>query len=88
MAGTYKPPAILREWTLDIERGELYQLIVFDNFTECGAYGRYSHSSGSATSSWLEFLAGALDDVVIKTMGPRVLSEARAFVEEASAHQP
>lgn len=82
--GTYKPPTILRRWALDIPDGELYELFVFDDLTVCSAVGRYAHSSGSKSSSWPDFLAGSLDDLVLTTMGPRVLSEARAFVEAAS----
>jgi len=78
-------PKFLRESTLDIRGGELYQLFAFDNLTVCGAVGRYAHSSGSTSVSWAEFVAGALDGVVPAKMGPRVLSDARAFVEGAAA---
>ena len=80
MAHTYRQPAALREWTLDVPNGELYQLFVYDNETVCSAVGRYAHSSGSSACSWHQFLTGSLNDAVRKMMGTQTLDEALAFV--------
>ena len=84
MTHSYTPPKILRKWTLDIPGGELYELFVFDDETVCSAVGRYAHSSGSAFSSWGEFLSGSLNDLVRQEMGPDFLMEALAFVRGVS----
>ena len=84
MTHSYKPPKVLREWTLDVPGGELSQLFVFDNLTVCSAVGRYAHSSGSRTCSWSEFLAGTLNGVVKDKMGSSVLGEALTFIQGAS----
>ena len=80
MVQSYKPPRALREWARDIPGGELYQLYVFDDRTVCAVVGRYSHSSGSTTCTWEEFLAGSLAGVVQATMGADILGEACAYV--------
>jgi len=77
---TYVPPKPLREWRLDDPTSELYQLLVMDDQTVLSAYGRYAHSSGSTACSWSDFVAGAIDDVVTRTQGVEVLTEARQFV--------
>ena len=84
MTAPYKPPQKIREWTLDISGGELYQLMALDNRTVCIAVGRFAHSSGSRTCSWEEFLAGSLNDTVRDTMGQGVLGEALALVQGTS----
>jgi hypothetical protein len=85
MTHSYKPPRVLREWTLDIPSGDIYQLFVLDNLTVCSAVGRYAHSSGSRTCSWAEFLDGSLNDLVGDKMGSGVLGEALAFVRGINA---
>ena len=80
MAHTYQPPMALREWTLDVPDGELYQLFVYDNESVCSTVGRYAHSAGSSMCSWRQFLTGSLNDAVRNTLGAQTLDEALAFV--------
>lgn len=80
MGYTYKRPTILREWTLDIQGGELYMLYIRDDQTVVSAVGRYAHSSGSSQCSWDDFLGGKFDDLVIETMGIESLNEAKSFI--------
>ena len=56
MSYTYEQHTILREWTLDIQGGELYMLYICDDQTVVCAVGRYAHSSGSRDCSWDAFL--------------------------------
>jgi len=80
----YSRPNVLRQWSSDDPAGELHQLSVLDDQTVCCAYGRYAHSSGSTTCSWLEFIEGRLDGVVLQAHGAVTLAQARDFVVNAA----
>lgn len=80
----YFPPNVLRQWSSDDPAGEFHQLSVLDDQAVCCAYGRYAHSSGSNTCSWLEFIEGRLDGVVLQALGAATLSQARDFVVNAA----
>lgn len=80
MANPDKQPRALREWTREIEGGELFRLIVFDDETVCSEVGPYAHWSGSRACTWMEFLNGSLNGVVSQEFGPEVLDDALGFV--------
>lgn len=80
----YSPPSVLRQWSSDDPAGELHQLSVLDDRTVCCAYGRYAHASGSTACSWLEFIEGRLDGVVLQELGAATLFQAREFVVNAA----
>ena len=71
----YKQPSPLYEWKIDEPGKELNLVKILDNETVLSAYGRYAHSSGSKSVSWQEFLDGEMNELVEKTMGPKVLTE-------------
>ena len=78
--GTYQPPRILKRWTVDVPKGELYDLMIFADGRVCSATGRYAASSGASYCTWSEFLDGAMNGLVAKTMGETILEEARIFI--------
>lgn len=84
---SYTPPKTLRSWTLDIPGGDLYELFLFENGTICAATGRYAHASGSTQCSWKEFSEGKLHDLIRRTMGDAVLTEALDALRAATPAQ-
>ena len=76
----YRPPIVLKKWVNDIPDGELYKLMIFDNYTVCSASGRYAHSSGSMFCTWERFIEGDMNSLVIESMGEEVLTEAKLFI--------
>ena len=73
---------IMKSWVNDIPNGEKYTLLVHSEKSVTATYGRFSHSSGSKTVNWSSFLAGDLDDLVLKSLGKEVLIEAKTFVQK------
>lgn len=71
---------VLKKWTNDIPENELYELIVHEEQSVCCIYGRHAHSSGFKKVSWEEFLTGEMNELVVNTMGKRVLSEVATFI--------
>lgn len=53
----------------------VYLVVIQDDKKVVSAYGRYSHSSGSKSVSWDQFLSGEMQGLVSSTMGGKVLSE-------------
>ncbi len=80
----YVPPKKLREWMNDVPNGNLYSLFVLDNGSVWSASGRHAHDSAAMSCAWQEFLDGKIDAPVLKTMGPDVLSGAKAYVATLS----
>lgn len=81
MKQSYKPPKILKKWTLDISNGELYELFIFDNHTICSAVGRYGHSSGATNFTWQQLLNDEFDSHIIEIFGNNTLQEVKIFIQ-------
>ena len=60
---------------MDDPDGELYVAFITSDQKVWSASGRYSHSSGSASTTWSGFLAGDLNELVRRTLGKNVLEE-------------
>ncbi|WP_206486428.1 hypothetical protein [Thalassotalea sp. G2M2-11] len=73
---------IIKKWSLDNPEEEFYELMVHKEKSVTAAYGRFAHSSGSKAVSWKEFMAGELDDLVVKTMGLEILNQAKEYIRE------
>lgn len=73
----YQAPRVIREWILDDPEGELYVVYITSDQKAWSACGRYAHSSGSASTTWSDFLLGDLNELVRRTMGQKVLEEMR-----------
>lgn len=73
----YQAPRVIREWILDDPEGELYVAYITSDQKVWSACGRYAMSSGSTSTTWSNFLAGDLNDLVRRTMGQKVLEEMR-----------
>ncbi|MCH7337764.1 hypothetical protein [Acinetobacter sp. NIPH 2699] len=71
----YQAPRIIRKWVLDNPEGELYEAFITSDKKVWSACGRYAHSSGSASTTWSDFLSGDLNELVQRTMGQKVLEE-------------
>ncbi|MFM2478779.1 hypothetical protein [Celerinatantimonas sp. MCCC 1A17872] len=71
----HEAPKKLKEWLNDIPDGELYGVYISDDQKVWCACGRFAHSSGAINTSWSDFLAGELNELVTKTMGQHVLHE-------------
>ncbi|NAR99923.1 hypothetical protein [Acinetobacter haemolyticus] len=71
----YQAPRVIREWILDDPEGELYVVYITSDQKVWSACGRYAHSSGSASTTWSDFLLGDLNELVRTTMGQKVLDE-------------
>lgn len=52
--------------------GAVYLCFLMKVWSACG---RYAHSSGSASTTWSDFLSGDLNELVQSTMGQKVLEE-------------
>lgn len=68
-------PRTIRKWVLDNPEGELYIAFITSDQKVWSACGRYAMSSGSTNTTWSDFLAGDLNDLVRRTMGQKVLDE-------------
>ncbi|QER40470.1 hypothetical protein F2A31_12465 [Acinetobacter suaedae] len=71
----YQAPRVIREWILGDPEGELYVAYITSDQKVWSACGRYAMSSGSTSTTWSNFLAGDLNDLVRRTMGQKVLEE-------------
>ncbi|WP_332606376.1 hypothetical protein [Acinetobacter sp. ESBL14] len=71
----YQAPRVIREWILDDPEGELYLASITSDQKVWSACGRYALSSGSTSTTWSDFLAGDLNELVRTTMGQKVLDE-------------
>ncbi|MGG2097599.1 hypothetical protein ABFY41_08455 [Acinetobacter haemolyticus] len=68
-------PRTIRKWVLDNPEGELYIAFITSDQKVWSACGRYAMSSGSTSTTWSDFLASDLNDLVRTTMGQKVLDE-------------
>ncbi|EOR05746.1 hypothetical protein [Acinetobacter genomosp. 15BJ] len=71
----YQAPSVIREWILDDPEGELYVASITSDQKVWSGCGRYAHSSGSTSTTWSGFLVGDLNELVLKTIGQKVLDE-------------
>ncbi|EPF74355.1 hypothetical protein GCM10025882_14840 [Acinetobacter gyllenbergii] len=60
----YQAPRVIREWILDDPEGELYLASITSDQKVWSACGRYALSSGSTSTTWSDFLAGDLNELV------------------------
>ncbi|MCU4387678.1 hypothetical protein KTH40_08670 [Acinetobacter haemolyticus] len=75
-------PRVIREWILDDPEGELYVVYITSDQKVWSACGRYAMSSGSTSTTWSNFLAGDLNDLVRRTMGQKVLEAMRECLKQ------